>query len=125
MSDFHAVIPMKAVGKGRPRMTKHGKPFTPRETRVAEDTLRSFISEANPPMYLNAVFVDLRFEMKRPPSSLRERPTVKPDLDNLIKLVTDSMNDLVYADDCQICSLTAEKVYGQVDQIFISVGEIA
>lgn len=35
----------------------------------------------------------------------------KPDIDNLTKFVLDCMNDLVFADDAQICTLYAKKIY--------------
>jgi Holliday junction resolvase RusA-like endonuclease len=39
--------------------------------------------------------------------------TSRCDLDNLIKIVADSLNEIVYRDDAQIVCLHAEKVYGE------------
>lgn len=36
----------------------------------------------------------------------------RPDIDNLAKLTADALNDIVYQDDAQICSLHVEKIYG-------------
>jgi len=42
-----------------------------------------------------------------------ERPTKKPDIDNVVKAVCDSINGVVYVDDTQIVDLHATKVYGE------------
>jgi Holliday junction resolvase RusA-like endonuclease len=39
-----------------------------------------------------------------------------PDIDNLVKLVLDGLNGLVYADDCQVTSLHAVKVLDDHDE---------
>ena len=39
-----------------------------------------------------------------------------PDLDNLVKLVCDSLNRVFYKDDSQISQLKAEKLYCDVDE---------
>jgi len=47
--------------------------------------------------------------------------TSRPDLDNLIKLVCDAGNGILYHDDCQVVSLTATKCYGTDPQTTITV----
>lgn len=37
----------------------------------------------------------------------------KPDLDNLVKLVKDALNGIVYDDDSQVCEITATKFFSQ------------
>lgn len=37
----------------------------------------------------------------------------RPDLDNLIKFITDAMNGVFYRDDAQIAKITALKIYGE------------
>ncbi len=39
--------------------------------------------------------------------------SVKPDLDNLVKLICDVLNKGFYVDDSQICVLQADKKYGE------------
>lgn len=38
-------------------------------------------------------------------------PDKRPDLDNYIKLLLDSLHNVVYSDDAKVCSFTAEKFY--------------
>ena len=39
-------------------------------------------------------------------------PTVKPDCDNIIKIVCDALNGLAYRDDSQVVAVTCQKKYG-------------
>lgn len=40
-------------------------------------------------------------------------PWKKPDVDNLVKIVSDPLSGIVYADDAQICERTERKVWGE------------
>lgn len=63
------------------------------------------------------VCLTLFFYLKRPKSSKRKLPDVKPDLDNLCKGVIDAIkNDLLIHDDNQIIELTAGKYYTTNEQ---------
>ena len=48
-------------------------------------------------------------------------PTGRPDLDNLIKALTDACNGIVWRDDAQIVRLMAEKRYSEQPGASISV----
>ena len=51
-------------------------------------------------------------------------PTKKPDVDNLVKTVSDALNGLAYDDDKQIVELSARKVYACKPGTVIRVREI-
>jgi Holliday junction resolvase RusA-like endonuclease len=51
------------------------------------------------------------------------RPTTRPDLDNMVKLVSDSLNGIVYRDDSQIVGLTAAKMWSETPRVEIQVQE--
>ena len=60
------------------------------------------------------VGVEIRYHLKRPksvPVSKRLYPTVKPDVDNMEKLVLDGMNKVVWKDDAQVVDLFHSKRY--------------
>jgi Holliday junction resolvase RusA-like endonuclease len=40
------------------------------------------------------------------------RPTVKPDLDNIVKIVADALNGLAYTDDSRVVEVIVRKRYG-------------
>ncbi len=66
---------------------------------------------------VSAYEVDVDFVLPRPPSvpaHRRLRPTVRPDLDKLIRAVNDALTGIVWADDSQITAMRVAKVY--VDQ---------
>lgn len=49
------------------------------------------------------------------------RPTKKPDLDNIIKIVGDALNKIAYDDDSQIVRVSAEKWYSDTPRVEIIV----
>lgn len=50
--------------------------------------------------------------------------TKKPDVDNLFKGVTDSLNGVVYKDDSQIVKATMFKEYSDKDSIVVEIKEV-
>lgn len=42
------------------------------------------------------------------------RPTKKPDLDNVAKIICDGLNKIAYEDDSQIIDLTVTKYYAEI-----------
>lgn len=51
-------------------------------------------------------------------------PTVKPDLDNLVKAVLDAINGIVFIDDKQIVDLIVKKRYSDKPRINVAVREL-
>lgn len=49
------------------------------------------------------------------------KPTVKPDIDNVLKAVLDAMNGVVYADDKQVFEVTVTKQYTERGEGFFEV----
>ena len=47
-----------------------------------------------------------------------------PDLDNMIKLISDVLNKSFYVDDSQICQIYAEKMYGENPNTAVIIEEI-
>ena len=50
------------------------------------------------------------------------RPTIKPDLDNCVKIVADSLNGIAYKDDSQIVSVVADKYYSDTPRLELRIG---
>jgi len=48
----------------------------------------------------------------------------KPDLDNLIKMYSDAMNGLIYADDSQIAIITSTKIYSKIPKTIIHISAL-
>lgn len=52
------------------------------------------------------------------------RPTVKPDYDNVAKLVGDALNGVAYRDDAQIVDGRTVKMYSETPGIAVLIGEV-
>jgi len=51
-------------------------------------------------------------------------PTKKPDVDNIIKIVFDSLNKLIWQDDSQVYKLTVTKLYSDQPRVEVKIKEI-
>lgn len=74
-----------------------------------------------------AVVMGLRFYFERPAGAPKRRvfPTVKPDLDKLIRSVLDSCTGVAYEDDSQVVKFShIEKHYGLPERVEIEIGEL-
>lgn len=90
--------------------------------------MRSQFSE---PLIEEPIFLKIVFRMPIPKSTTKARMkailngealyTKRPDIDNLVKAVLDSLNNVVIGDDSQIYGLRAEKIYSQNPGIFIEI----
>lgn len=54
----------------------------------------------------------------------QERPTKKPDVDNLFKLVTDALSGILYNDDKQIVSCRVQKWYSEEPRTEVKITEV-
>ena len=72
----------------------------------------------------SAVKVELDFVMNRPKSAKRVFPSVKPDLDKLIRAVLDGLTGVVYEDDSQVILIQSSKTYGEKQGVGIGIEQI-
>ena len=105
------VVDSKPVPKGRPRMTRYGRVFTPATTLHAE----AIIAEAwDGPKYeglveLECVFTTAGTEVTVKPIIDTEESKLRGDLDNYVKLLMDGLNGVAWLDDKQVTIIRAEK----------------
>jgi len=126
------------VPKGRPRFARRGKfvsTYSPKttvdyETKVSEAAKVAMgISEPLETPVGAYIYITLpipaSYSKKRTQACLsgQERPTKKSDIDNYCKAVFDGMNGIVFADDSQVVSLHATKVYGTIGMVEVMVKE--
>lgn len=121
----------KPIAKGRPRF-KDGYNYTPELTRDAEESMQWEMRQACATPLEGPLALSMTFSFRRPegwPKAQRDevdngkqpwRPG-RPDLDNLIKLVQDAGNGILWRDDAQIVRLEAIKVYGPENETVINV----
>jgi len=72
----------------------------------------------------SAVKVELDFVMSRPKSSKRAFPSVKPDLDKLIRAVLDGLTGVAFEDDSQVILIQSSKTYGEKQGVWIRIEQI-
>ena len=124
-------IPLIPVPKGRPRMKRRGKAYTPTPTRRYEEAVAWYVKsslQGREPLQ-GPIAVELEFWLPIPRSwnqrkqgQARDRellPTSKPDLGNLVKAVEDACNGLTWVDDSQIVQETARKAYSDQPRIIL------
>jgi len=110
------VINAMPMGKERPRTVRKGNKiiiYTPKKTEHLTNLIRDKVIKEKG--YLGAIplRVTIIHYISRPKSAPKSRvyPTVRPDLDNLNKLVLDALQGFAYADDGQIVTLVSAKRY--------------
>jgi len=121
-------VPGKPQGKGRPRFARRGKfvsTYTDEKTKTYENQISDIAMVAmgaSEPLKTPLVaFIYISYPIPASYSKTRkedclsglERPTKKPDIDNIVKAFLDSMNGIVYVDDAQVVDLFTTKVYGE------------
>jgi Holliday junction resolvase RusA-like endonuclease len=136
MDELTVTILGQPVPKGRPRMARTGRAYTPLRTRRYEDRVRACAKDAmrgcqplqGPLTARVAAFFSIPVswpQWKRDAAlggSLRHTGT--PDLDNLIKVI-DGLNGVVFPDDGAICHIVATKDYSATPRTEITITRAA
>lgn len=130
-------IPGRVRGKGRPRFARAGnfvRTFTDVKTKSDEAMVRHFASQAMAGLSLldGPVAVTIQATIQPPASWSKKRRaaalwvTGKPDCDNAAKLICDSMNGIVFADDAQISDLHFRRRYSltEPEHVWVSVSAL-
>lgn len=104
----------------------HGRPIHARATDLAvwrADIARNAELFGFKPT-ANAVKVEMDFVMAKPKSAKRLFPSVKPDLDKLIRAVLDGLTGVAYEDDSQVVLIKSTKTYGENQGVWIKIEQI-
>lgn len=125
-------VPGEPAGKGRPRFTRTGHPYTPGKTESYESLVRLAYGECGM-VFPKGVPVCVRITacFGIPKSAAKKRrammiagdiaPTKKPDFDNIQKIICDALNGFAYHDDSQIVKADIEKVYSTTPHVEVNV----
>lgn len=127
-------IPGDIRGKARPRFSRQaGRTYTDSKTAGAENWVRACaMAQVGQPVLDGPLAITMTVTVAVPPSwSKRKqadaisgavRPTGRPDLDNIAKLVADALNGIVWRDDSQVVSMMLSKLYGEAPGAVIEIG---
>ena len=121
MNVYELEIPESITGKQRPRMNTYtGKAyiykypkFEPFEGKIK----------------LNIIAY---FELPKKVSKTKEeemltgkiRPTKRPDIDNITKIILDALNKFAYKDDAQIVEATTIKMYARTPKVLVRIEDL-
>ncbi len=127
------------VGKMRPKFsTIHGyaQAITPKNNVIYENLVKLTFQQAKSSDYnlfdkpikmtILAYFtVPKSFSKKKQNEALEGKisPLVKPDIDNIAKIICDALNGVAYKDDSQIVELTIIKRYAAEPKVKIALSE--
>ena len=136
--DYKIVVYGKPMGKQRPKATTrghHAGVYTPKETKAYERYVVAMFLQAYPcarPLEgeikgkIKAFYpIPLSTSKKRKQAMLDGsiRPLVKPDLDNVEKIIYDALNGIAYTDDSHITEMTISKYYSDEPRVEIMIEE--
>lgn len=104
-------IPGAPVPKGRPRLGRRGRVFTPEKTLIAENHIRM---TWDGPKYEVPVSIDIVFNKNETTVTVEPLIDLVPskmrgDIDNYVKTLMDGLNGAAWLDDKQVHRITAVK----------------
>lgn len=132
------------MGKERPRASMiggHARIYTPKKTQSYESRFAYAWSEkysnealtrAPIKVTVRAVFPLSKGDYKKDGTPTKsgfrklsgdEKPSKRPDIDNICKAVLDGLNGVAFADDSQITLLIATKEYGESPRVEVEIEE--
>ena len=118
----------KPQGKARPRFTRQGRAYTPKNTVDYEGQIKqAYIAAGGTPISDTApILICITACFKKAKSNKMQFPTLKPDTDNIAKAVCDGLNGIAYKDDKQIVCLTVDKMWAEdgIERVEIEVEEL-
>lgn len=133
-------VPGSPIGQGRPKFSTingHAKAYDPEKSRNYKAYVKLLATQAmreqgftmiDGPCCLDILAF---FEVPKSKSKKfrqaalegKERPTKKPDIDNIVKALQDALNGLAYKDDSSIVYLSVAKYYSEVPRVEVVLRE--
>lgn len=124
-------------GKGRPRfIPQTGRAMTPKDTANYETLVRmeymvqckgfKFPDDAMLDMRIMAYYSIPKSQTKKKKELMKRqllRPIKKPDMDNVVKIIADSLNQVAYRDDTQIVDCQCRKFYSENPRVEVIIKE--
>ena len=133
-------------GKGRPRFVSRfnpatgqafGQAHTPEKTIVYENLIKTeYAIQTKNFRFPDDAMLDMRiiayYSIPKSVSKKKHnemligmiRPTKKPDMDNVMKVVADSLNQVAYKDDTQIVDAQCRKFYSEQPRVEVFIKQI-
>lgn len=136
MAKINFVVPGKPFGKKSVRTTTKGWSYMPKENteyknkvvKAYKEKYKNFKFDAKSPLYVE---ITAKFEMPSSASLKTQSrmligeimPTVKPDSDNIVKMLLDSLNKICFDDDKQVVLHVCRKQYGLNPEVIVFISD--
>ena len=128
----------KPKAKGRPRLSTFGgfaRAYTPKDTIEYENLIKLSYFQASEAQekidYEKPVILQVKAFYEIPKSTSKKkrgqmlngknRPCIKPDIDNCVKAVLDALNKIAFKDDTQVIELYATKYYDEQPRVEVEI----
>lgn len=122
------------TGKQRPRVTRAGVAYTPKDTVQYENLVRvEYRRQCNDYRFPDDSPLDLRItayygipksaskKKRQQMADFQIRPLKKSDWDNIGKIIADSLNEVAYKDDVQIVDAQVRKFYSDRPRVVVTI----
>lgn len=116
----------KPTGKARSRFAK-GRAYTPKPTTEYESAVRqAYVSSGGINHDDSPITINITAYFRKAKTNKMSSPMLKPDSDNIAKIVCDALNGVAYHDDKHITSLTVDKVWADdgIEKTVIEIEEL-
>ena len=134
-------VPGSPIGQGRPKFSTingHAKAYDPEKSRNYKAYVKLLATQAMKEQGFTMIdgpcCLDIMSFFEVPKSKSKkfkerallglERPTKKPDIDNIVKALQDALNGLAYKDDSSIVYLSVAKCYSEIPRVEVILREI-
>ena len=134
-------VPGSPIGQGRPKFSTingHAVAYDPEKSRNYKAYVKMLAVQAMKDNGFNMIdgpcCLDIMAFFEVPKSKSKkfkerallglERPTKKPDIDNIVKALQDALNGLAYKDDSSIVYLSVAKCYSEIPRVEVILREI-
>ena len=128
MTSATFIVPGKARGKARPRVTKHGT-WTPDPGGWTDTVGYYAIQTAGRPNWEGRIVLNFSVIKQMPSSWSKKKQKAMegkwcdtiPDLVNICAAICDALENILYKNDKQVCTISCSKQWGPIDQTEIFV----
>lgn len=127
---INLTIPGEPCAKGRPKFW-NGHTTTPKKTVNYEVLVKELFMISKQDKLEGQLVADIDAYFSIPQSKSKKikldmehntiRPTKRPDLDNIQKIILDALNGLAYNDDSQVVSIRANKLYSNNPRVEVYI----
>ncbi len=110
--EFSFRVPHKPKPKGRPRLTRRGRAYTPKATVEHEQAIAQAYKDAEGPFFDGPIQVEVEYTTEDSYITITDgvgASRVRADIDNLVKATLDGLQGTAFDNDKQVVALYAFK----------------